>query len=160
VKLSRRAKRMERNHKKNKMASLNLVSLMDIFTILVFFLLVSSSNSYQLPTAKDLTLPISITDNPPQETIVIAVTPQEILVDGYKIGDVSLIEKSEDDSIALLKEHLLRLKGDTTDAMNKVTIMGDQHTSYMLISKILNSCQQANYTQIAFAALQNDLPAQ
>ncbi|MCH8101169.1 MAG: biopolymer transporter ExbD, partial [Proteobacteria bacterium] len=40
---SGRAKRMEKHHKRNKaMGTLNLVSLMDIFTILVFFLLVNS----------------------------------------------------------------------------------------------------------------------
>ena len=40
---SGRAKRMEKHHKRNKSSgSLNLVSLMDIFTILVFFLLVNS----------------------------------------------------------------------------------------------------------------------
>ena len=36
---SRRAKRMERHHKQRKQPALNMVSLMDIFTILVFFLL-------------------------------------------------------------------------------------------------------------------------
>ena len=43
MKMSRRAKRMDRHHRRNKgNAVLNLVSLMDIFTILVFFLLVNS----------------------------------------------------------------------------------------------------------------------
>ena len=40
--------------------ALNLVSLMDIFTILVFFLLVNSSDVETLPNAKDLQLPESI----------------------------------------------------------------------------------------------------
>ena len=65
---SRRAKRMERNHKRNKQSSLNLVSLMDIFTILVFFLLVSSSNVQQLPNSKDISLPTSVADKAPKET--------------------------------------------------------------------------------------------
>jgi len=43
---SHRAARMDRRHKRGKKAgvALNLVSLMDIFTILVFFLLVNSTN--------------------------------------------------------------------------------------------------------------------
>ena len=54
---SARAKRMEKHHKRNKgTAALNLVSLMDIFTILVFFLLVNSSDVETLPNAKDLQL--------------------------------------------------------------------------------------------------------
>ncbi|MEJ2362362.1 MAG: hypothetical protein P8Z75_13220 [Gammaproteobacteria bacterium] len=42
MKESHRTRRMERHHKRNKKtATLNMVSMMDIFTILVFFLLVS-----------------------------------------------------------------------------------------------------------------------
>ena len=51
---SGRAKRMEKHHKRNKStAALNLVSLMDIFTILVFFLLVNSSDVETLPSTKE-----------------------------------------------------------------------------------------------------------
>ena len=58
---SARAKRMEKHHKRHgKNVGLNLVSLMDIFTILVFFLLVNSSDVETLPNAKDLQLPESI----------------------------------------------------------------------------------------------------
>jgi biopolymer transport protein ExbD len=62
--MSDRAKRMARRNKKGKRTvALNLVSLMDIFTILVFFLLVNSQQVEVLPNAKDLgwwpTLPMS-----------------------------------------------------------------------------------------------------
>jgi len=52
MKLSRRAKRMQQHHarKNDRNATLNMVSLMDIFTILVFFLLVNATNSEVLPT--------------------------------------------------------------------------------------------------------------
>ena len=57
---SARAKRMAKHHRRNKgKGTLNLVSLMDIFTILVFFLLVNSSDVQTLPNAKDLQLPES-----------------------------------------------------------------------------------------------------
>ena len=45
MKLSRRAKRMRRHYSRmHRGGGLNLVSLMDIFTILVFFLMVNSSD--------------------------------------------------------------------------------------------------------------------
>ena len=63
MQMSRRALRMERHHKRHRSrGGLNLVSLMDIFTILVFFLLVNSSEVQTLPNAKDLELPESIAD--------------------------------------------------------------------------------------------------
>ena len=61
--MSQRAKRMERrNERGKKTVSLNLVSLMDIFTILVFFLLVNSAQVEVLPNARDLQLPESIAE--------------------------------------------------------------------------------------------------
>ena len=71
---SARAKRMEKHHKRNKASGgLNLVSLMDIFTILVFFLLVSSSEVQTLPNAKDMTLPESIAEKKPEENVVVLI---------------------------------------------------------------------------------------
>ena len=102
MKMSRRAKRMARAHKRHKTPALNLVSLMDIFTILVFFLLVSSSNSYQLPSTKDLTLPSSSSQTPPEETLVIAVTRTEILIEGQKVADVSESLKNSDAELVAL----------------------------------------------------------
>ncbi len=79
---SKRAKRMERHHKRGKGAPLNLVSLMDIFTILVFFLLVNSSDVEVLPNAKDVQLPESIAEEKAKETVVIVIGDDDIIVQG------------------------------------------------------------------------------
>ena len=92
---SARAKRMDKHHKRNKGAgTLNLVSLMDIFTILVFFLLVNSSDVETLPNAKDLQLPESIAEEKAKETVVILIGEEDIIVQGQpvaKIQDVMAI---------------------------------------------------------------------
>ena len=72
--ISKRAHRMELRRKRLKQPALNLVSLMDVFTILVFFLLINSTSSQQLPNRKDVTLPSSISKTAPKETLVITVT--------------------------------------------------------------------------------------
>lgn len=157
---SKRARRMERHHKLQKKPILNLVSLMDIFTILVFFLLVNSSNTQQLPSAKDLTLPTSVADKAPQETVVIAITRQDILVQGRKVASVAELEDSASETIPALKEELEYqsslgfISQENPKAGRAVTIMGDENISYGLVRKILKTCQQANYRKIAFAANQ------
>ena len=60
--LSSRAKRMDKHHHRKQVVSLQLVSLMDIFTILVFFLLINSTDVEVLPNAKDLQMPESIAE--------------------------------------------------------------------------------------------------
>lgn len=164
MKMSRRAKRMERNHKKAKTPSLNLVSLMDIFTILVFFLLVNSSSTQQLPGNKDLKLPASSSQTVPDETLVIAVTLDDILVKGVSVAKVADVMSMSDEIIPGLKEELNFLAPsipvESSEQMpgHRVTIMGDENISYDLIRKILTTCQQANYTRIAFAAVQKNKP--
>lgn len=157
--ISRRVKRMERNHKRNKQSALNLVSLMDIFTILVFFLLVSSSSVQQLPNSKDISLPTSVAEKAPKETLVIAITQDSIIVQGSKITDIEDIISSENNLIPALHEELKfqSTKSSLTSAVidgRSVTIMGDETIPYQLLRKILATCRESNYTHIAFAAVQ------
>jgi len=151
---------MERHHRMGKGSPLNLVSLMDIFTILVFFLLVNSSGAPQLPNQKDLALPKSTAQKIPEDTLVLAITPQSVLLQGREIAKVQELMASEDDVIASLKAALesqrenRQLRKSEANAEEAITIMGDENISYALLHKILATCQQANYTKIAFAAHQ------
>jgi biopolymer transport protein ExbD len=160
MKMSRRAKRMERSHKRMQTPPLNLVSLMDIFTILVFFLLVSSSSSYQLPATKDLKLPISNSANAPEETLIVAITREEVLISGVQVDTVANILAAADLSIPSLKNQLQLIGVGQKDATNKkITIMSDENVPYAVIRKVLTTCQELQYTRIAFAAMQKEIPA-
>jgi len=160
VKMSRRAKRMEKHHERRRDSGLNLVSLMDIFTILVFFLLVSSSNVQQMPNNKDVRLPTSVAQKSPKETLVISITRSDILVQGRKVIDIAAILNSAEPVITSLQKELQFHAGNSAlklaDAKKgrAVTIMGDENLPYALLRKILATCRQANYTHIAFAAMQ------
>lgn len=159
---SRRAKRMEKHHARRKKPALNLVSLMDIFTILVFFLLVSSSNVHQLPKKKDINLPTSIATKAPKETLIIAVTQKSIIVQGREVALINNVMQNSSPLISGLEKELLFQASKTRviktpDGKIKgkaVTIMGDENIPYELLRKILATCRQANYTKIAFAAMQ------
>ncbi|PKF63501.1 biopolymer transporter ExbD [Psychromonas sp. psych-6C06] len=161
AKLSGRSKRMSNFEGLHKHTGLNLVSLMDIFTILVFFLLVSSG-SQQLPNSKDIALPSSTADKVPQETLIISITETEILVQGQKVADIAplLADDLQTTLIAGLQKELMfradnRLTtGDDQTEGLAVTIMGDENIPYRILRKILATCRQTNYTKIAFAAVQ------
>ncbi len=159
---SRRAKRMSRHHARTKKrAGLNMVSLMDIFTILVFFLLVSSSSVQDLPSAKQIKLPESVSDQLPKETVVIIVSEKDIIVQGRKVASVSEVALAGNVEIKSLKDELLRLAKRTvrkTSADGKplpreVTIMGDKKIPFELLKKIMLTCTRANYTNISLAVL-------
>ena len=101
---SKRAKRMEVRHKRHNAAgALNLVSLMDIFTILVFFLLVNSSEVEVLPNAKDIQLPESIAEQKAKESVVILIGEENIIVQGTPIVKVSDVMRHRGNDIPELR---------------------------------------------------------
>ena len=70
------------------MLDMNLVSLIDVFTILIFFLLSGASGVEMLPSPKAVKLPQSMAETSPRETVVVIVSAAEILVDGRSVAKV------------------------------------------------------------------------
>ncbi len=159
---SRRAKRMERNHERAKTPGLNLVALMDIFCVIVFFLLVNSSSTQHIPSSKKLKLPESSSQKVVEESIVIEITRTAVLIQGISVIAIDELLTLKQEIIPRLKDELTLLsqKYELVESAGqkkeyKVTIMGDENISYDLVKKILTTCQEANYTKIAFATLQS-----
>ncbi len=159
MKMSKRAKRMQRHHKRNKKVGLNLVSLMDIFTILVFFLLVNSSSTQQLPSTKDIQLPKSVAEALPKETLVITISNNDLLVGGRRIVTVKEFIDSKSAVIPSLEKELefqfrqSRSK-KSKDGQREITIMGDRGIPFKALKKIMATCTKTNYSRISLAVLQ------
>lgn len=159
---SARAKRMEKHHARNtRTGALNLVSLMDIFTILVFFLLVNSSDVETLPNAKDLQLPESIAEKKPEESVIILIGEEDILVQGTPVARVADVMAQSGNDIAPLRQALksqndrvLRRAAQGDIAAREVTIMGDREIPYRVLKKVMATCTAADYGQISLAVLQ------
>lgn len=159
---SQRAKRMEKRHNRAKRAStqLNVVSLMDIFTILVFFLLVNSSDVEVLPDARDVQLPQSIAEEKPEVNVVVLVGEDEILVQGKPVAAVADVLAISGNEIPALRAALLAQnerelgKGGGDIAGREVTIMGDKDIPYRLLKKVMATCTAADYGRISLAVLQ------
>ena len=159
---SKRAKRMEVRHKRHKAGgALNLVSLMDIFTILVFFLLVNSSEVEVLPNAKDIQLPESIAEQKAKESVVILIGEENIIVQGTPVVKVSDVMRRRGNDIPELRQALLSqndrvLRKEAQDdiAGREVTIMGDKDIPYRLLKKVMATCTESEYGKISLAVLQ------
>ena len=159
---SRRAKRMDQHHKRHKASgTLNLVSLMDIFTILVFFLLVNSSDVEVLPNAKEIQLPESIAEEKAKETVVILIGDEDIIVQGTPVAKVADVMARSGNDIPELRQALLSqndrvLRREAEDEIEgrEVTIMGDRDISYRLLKKVMATCTESEYGQISLAVLQ------
>jgi len=161
MKESRRIKRIIRHHKRgeNNSASLNMVSLMDIFTILVFFLLVTSSDSEVLPTPKAVNLPESSAEKFPKETLVIMVNDRDIRINDKRIAPVAQVMANEKATIPALQQALTDYRKGAPSRNIKVnrqavTIMGDKDIPYKLLKKIMLTCASSKFTNISLAVIQ------
>ncbi len=149
---------MQQHHKRGEKrnAVLNMVSLMDIFTILVFFLLVNATSTEVLPSPKNIVLPEAAAEKLPSRNLVIAVDKRVIHLQGKAIITVKDALKGKQNSIQPLFTALrLASVEDKNIAGSKgVTIMGDQEIPYELLKKIMLTCAGAEYTNISFAVNQ------
>lgn len=160
---SRRGQRMQRRTKRAKRTgSLNMVSLMDIFTILVFFLLVQSSQVEVLPNADTLELPESVADQRARETVLVMVTDEDILVNGQRVMATPDPDSKYDlsalkDALASQAKRITEDK-EAVDAEDRgeVTVMADKNLPFRLIKRIMESCVSTNYGKVSFAVLSSE----
>jgi len=156
---SRRIKRMGRN--RLKITKMNLTSLMDVFTILVFFLLVNSGSVEVLDAPKEVTLPESRVQMKPRETVVIFVSPEEVLVQGQSVAMVTDILEGESGATAPITSRLAELKqnvvGPSTLAVAgslEVTILADKSVPFIVIKRIMSTCTSEGYENVSLAVIQ------
>lgn len=162
MKRSVHAKRMEKMHRRhNGVPKLNLVSLMDIFTILVFFLLVNSSEVEVLESDKSIKLPDSTSEKMPDKMLIIMVSDKDILVNGQPIIATDIVINNSGEEIQALKRELdyqaskIPYKSIEEQQRGKnVSIMGDAELPYELLKKIMNTCARTEYRNISLAVNQ------
>jgi biopolymer transport protein TolR len=158
MKLTPLQKRAERKSRNQSALDMNLVALIDIFTILIFFLLSSAAGVEILSNSKAVKLPESISQKSPVETVVVTITRNEIVVDGRLVATVDDALKTEGDLIAPLKAELDLLQSsrkvireDNAAQARAVTIMGDKEIPYRLLRKVMYTAAQSNFSDVSFA---------
>jgi len=161
MKLTPLQKRAERRSRNQTMVDMNLVSLIDVFTILIFFLLSNSGGVEILPSPKAVLLPESISETAPRETVVIAVNRSEITLNGHHVASVAEALAQDFDLIAPLQAELQQLQasrkaaGTQEDALShRITIMGDKEIPYRLLRRIMATSAQSNFSDVSFAVRQ------
>jgi biopolymer transport protein ExbD len=144
-----------------KIQKMPLTSLMDVFTILVFFLLVNSGSVEVLDAPREVTLPESIVESKPRETVVIFVSPDEILVQGESAGLVEQVLQGDQlplqnvqNRLAQLSERVIGTSTMTVAATKEVTILADKSVPFTVVRQIMSTCTGAGYENVSLAVIQ------
>jgi biopolymer transport protein ExbD len=156
---TRRIKRMGRS--RVKIAGLNLTALMDVFTILVFFLLFHSGSGDIMEAPKQIKLPDSSVETKPRETVVIMVSPQVVLVQGEAVISTPKLLEAGIETVSEITERLKQLERSIIGISTKtvaesmeVTILADKTIPFKVLKKIMLTCTGSGYGRISLAVIQ------
>src|SRR5687768_16509136 len=141
-------KHRQRSHTGSHMA---LVPFIDMLTMLVVFLLLYSSDVEILPNTKNITIPQSVADLKPRETVVIMVTTQDILVNGrivakiadLKANDPQLVIEALRAELQQQNDSSTRLAAQADLSEREITIMGDKNTPFAVLKRVMATATAA-----------------
>jgi len=146
-----------------KITKMNLTSLMDVFTILVFFLLVNSGSVEVMEAPKEVSLPESVVESKPRETVVIFVSPEEVLVQGKLVAFVEDIINGKENAVdpitarlAQLKESVIGVNTAIVAESREVTILADKSVPFSVIKTIMSTCTSEGYENVSLAVIQKN----
>jgi len=165
--------RRQRQENARRWPSLNLVALMDVFTILVFFFLVHSTDSTQQTHSALLELPESIAEELPRDTPVVTITRDDILLAGELVvaieeameatsGEIEALHTALQAQLAAVVEEELKITEEDTEiaeedtgiVVRELTIMGDKTIPFAVLNRVMHTCMLAGYDSISLSVLQ------
>ena len=146
-------------------SSVNLISMMDILTVLLLFLLKSyvAEGEVMVP-AKGVTLPVSTAEQTPKASLIVAIDGDAIRVGNEKVASASEAMTSDDPVIESLAAKLQELRANpdqvapaATAAIDPrlVTIQGDRDIEYRLLRKVMFTLSRNGFENVSLAVLRN-----
>lgn len=149
--------------RKPALVSLNLTSLMDVFTILVLYLLVNQGTGTEVTPPDTIKLPDSIVETTPRKTLVLAVDKVAVYIDNQPVAMVADIMDSKQDNIDSVRDEMIRIRQATANLSaeaeansKEVTIAGDRNVPFKVLKKLMTTSSSAGYTKISLAVNQKE----
>lgn len=137
--------------------------MMDMFTIILIFLLFSfSNNPEQMDLEKDITLPQSSSKLDYKDSIRLVLTKNELKLDG-KV--VATLENEKVEGLETLYEELKKYR-DIADELKKndadeekaqhILFLCDKEHSFTVVNAIVKTAGRAGYPNFQFAVVEMD----
>lgn len=151
-------------HKKQTFADLLITPLVDMFVIIVLFLIANFSETGEiLSMSKDVQLPEAAHVEELQMDPVVMVSKEYILFNGSSVGRVEDLTREEYLNIRDLEEKLREAKkqfedlhgaaGDQEGFKGNINIQADKDVKFNVIKRVMFTCASAGYGNINFAVL-------
>jgi biopolymer transport protein ExbD len=152
----------KRRVKKQEEAGLIITSLIDVFVIVLVFLMRSVDSEGNLMTSADnLVLPMSQRSKTPTEVSLTIIGDQKnITVDDVVLVDTDHVRKQDSLLVKPVLDVLIKKReeerkaevlGLIKEATGKVVVQFDKNIPYDIVTKVMATCGYAGYNNIKFA---------
>lgn len=137
-----------------------LTSLMDIFIVLVLYLLVNQSDGVNIEPPARVVLPDSGVDTMPRPSIMVVLSEQDVKIQGESVVSMGEVKASNQPEIEPIRQAIVRIKTeaekkkDQAGVATEVTIVADRGVPYKVLKKVMLSSSNAGYGKISFAVNQ------
>ena len=145
--------------------TLNLTSMMDMFTIILVFLLKTYSTEGQLIHPSEfLTLPQSTVQTMPEVALDVSVSKEWVFVNNEPIESIPAIVSQRGLIIAPLQAELLKYANEAKRMetrygipfSGKVNIQGDKDIPYRVMVKVMATCGRSEYPNMRLAVYRKE----
>lgn len=137
---------------------LPLTSMIDMFTVLVIFLLMNFSATGEIFfMQKNLKLPEATHAHPLESAPLITVTNQGVVLEAQKVGDNPLMVQENDQNLPKLAAALkqMRIMEETMHPnqpfKGNINIQADERTPLIYIKRVMQTCIVEGWNGINFA---------
>ena len=163
-KSTRRARQHHLHHRED--ATLNLIPLIDIMSVMVAFLLVYSANVEVVQNSKGVEIPNSTAAAQPNQSVVVMITKDQLFVQGELVASIAEVRDPGTSLIEPLRAVLERplLVGDVAaidadQSSREITVLADKSLPYEVVKKVMATCTAATYGKISLAVMEKEQPA-
>jgi len=156
--------------KKDTGFTLQLTAMVDMFTIMIVFLLKSyDTSTLEVKNVDNLVLPASISAEAPEEALLMLVSQKGIFVNDKKVADITdgkvdlaFISKDDEDYIKPLFEELnaeakkieeIAKRNPAVKFEGRVFMQADKALNYAVLKKVLYTATMAGYGDLRLATL-------
>ena len=161
MKSSHKIRRIERQYLQgSRTVPINIVSMIDIFAILVFYLLVSIAAVEMRPNPDNLQLPKSSSSDRPREATQLMVTQKEIMLNNVFVMNTADALAANVDVLPELENQLEQkvelLPDARTNQMTRgdINILADKQIPYSLLKKVMTTSGKARFSRTSLAVTQ------
>jgi len=144
---------------------LTLTSMMDMFTIILVFLLKTySTDGMLIQPSEYLTLPSSTIEKSPEVALDLVISKEWVMVNHEpveKVADIlfneGLIIKSLQEKLEVYAREAKRMEElYGTKFSGKVTIQGDKEIPYRLLVKVMATCGKSEFPNMRLVVYKKD----